>query len=73
MPPLFPCFRYELNADFSRASLERDGSYVLRSNATQADAATMWSMYMQLTWIEAAFKSMKSDLAIRPETLRGKP
>ena len=59
-------FHYELNAKFSRASLERDGSYVLRSNATQADAATMWSMYMQLTWIEAAFKSMKSDLAIRP-------
>jgi len=59
-------FHYELNANFSRASQERDGSYILRSNATQADAATMWSMYMQLTWIEAAFKTMKSDLAIRP-------
>ena len=23
-------------------------------------------MYMQLVWVEAAFKSMKSDLAIRP-------
>jgi DDE family transposase len=59
-------FHYQLNAAFSRDSLDRDGSYVLRSNAAQSDATTMWSMYMQLTFIEAAFKSMKSDLAIRP-------
>jgi len=59
-------FHYQLNADFSRESLERDGSYVLRSNATQSDATTTWSMYVQLTFIEAAFKSLKSDLAIRP-------
>jgi hypothetical protein len=59
-------FHYELNAEFSGESLERDGSYILRSNAIQSDATTMWSMYMQLVWIEAAFKSMKSDLAIRP-------
>jgi hypothetical protein len=59
-------FHYELNAEFSGASLERDGSYILRSNAIQSDATTMWSMYMQLVFIEAAFKSMKSDLAIRP-------
>jgi hypothetical protein len=59
-------FHYELNAEFSRESLERDGSYILRSNATQEDAANVWSMYMQLVHIESAFKSMKSDLAIRP-------
>ena len=45
---------------------DRDGSYILRSNVTQADAPTLWSMYMQLVWVEAAFKSLKSDLAIRP-------
>ena len=55
-----------MNAEFYREALERDGSYILRSNAIQADATTMWSMYMQLVWIESAFKSMKSDLAIRP-------
>jgi len=59
-------FHYELNADFSRQSLGRDGSYILRSNAIQSDATIMWSMYMQLVWIESAFKSMKSDLAVRP-------
>jgi transposase len=59
-------FRYELNAEAYQEALERDGSYILRSNVTQADATTMWSMYMQLVWIESAFKSMKSDLAVRP-------
>jgi transposase len=59
-------FHYELNLDTYREAMERDGSYILRSNVTQADATTMWSMYMQLVWVESAFKSMKSDLAIRP-------
>jgi transposase len=66
-------FHYELNAEFTGQSLERDGSYILRSNAIQSDAATMWSMYMQLVFIEAAFKSMKSDLAIRPIFHRVQP
>lgn len=44
---------------------------VISSSAKQADpakpdAAAIWSMYMQLVQIESAFKSMKSDLAIRP-------
>jgi hypothetical protein len=59
-------FYYTLNDDAHHEAMERDGSYILRSNANQADATTMWSMYMQLVWIESAFKSMKSDLAIRP-------
>lgn len=59
-------FHYELDAEAYQEALDRDGSYILRSNLTQADAATMWSMYMQLVWIESAFKSMKSDLAVRP-------
>ena len=49
-----------------REALEQDGSYILRSNAIQEDASSMWSMYMQLVRIESAFKSLKSDLAIRP-------
>jgi transposase len=59
-------FHYKLNGDAYQEALDRDGSYILRSNAIHEDAATMWSMYMQLAWIESAFKSMKSDLAIRP-------
>ncbi len=59
-------FHYELDAEAHGQALEQDGSYTLRSNATTSDATTMWSMYMQLVQIESAFKSMKSDLAIRP-------
>jgi transposase len=64
--PTVKNFRYELNNDAYKEALDRDGSYVLRSNAIHEDATTMWAMYMQLVWIESAFKSMKSDLAIRP-------
>lgn len=59
-------FRYELDAEAHREAMDKDGSYILRSNVKQSDATTMWSMYMQLVWIEQAFKSMKSDLAVRP-------
>ncbi len=59
-------FHYELDSEAYREALDRDGSYILRSNAIHEDATTMWSMYMQLVQIESAFKSMKSDLAIRP-------
>ncbi len=59
-------FHYELDAAAHRQAMEQDGSYILRSNATTSDATTMWSMYMQLVQIESAFKSMKSDLAVRP-------
>jgi transposase len=64
--PTVENFHYELNADPYHEALDHDGSYILRSNATASDATTVWSMYMQLVWIEAAFKTMKSDLAIRP-------
>jgi len=59
-------FHYDLDRQVYQQALDRDGSYILRSNAIGEDAATMWSMYMQLVHIESAFKSMKSDLAIRP-------
>jgi transposase len=59
-------FRYQLNNQAYQLALDRDGSYILRSNAMHEDATAMWSMYMQLVLIESAFKSMKSDLAIRP-------
>jgi hypothetical protein len=59
-------FRYELDAEAHREALDRDGSYILRSNVNQSDATTMWSMYMRLVEIESAFKSLKGDLAVRP-------
>jgi transposase len=45
---------------------QRDGHYLLRSNLTAEDPAVLWTRYIQLTQIEAAFRSLKSDLGLRP-------
>lgn len=44
----------------------RDGHYLLRSNLTSGDPAVLWTRYVQLTQIEAVFRSLKSELGIRP-------
>src|SRR6266851_4856278 len=44
----------------------RDGHYLLRSNLTGEDPAVLWTRYVQLTQIESVFRSLKSELGIRP-------
>src|SRR6266851_4896029 len=44
----------------------RDGHYLLRSNLTAGDPSVLWTRYVQLTQIESVFKSLKSELCIRP-------
>ncbi len=44
----------------------REGAYLLRTNLTADSAAALWKKYMQLTEVEAAFRTLKSELAIRP-------
>ena len=44
----------------------REGTYLLRTNLTVDGAADLWKKYMQLTEVEAAFRTLKSELAIRP-------
>jgi Transposase DDE domain len=44
----------------------RDGHYLLRSNLVGEDPAVLWERYIQLTQIEAAFKTLKSELGLRP-------
>lgn len=44
----------------------REGAYLLRTNLTADSAADLWTKYMQLTEVEAAFRTLKSELAIRP-------
>jgi len=38
----------------------------LRTNLEGSDPAQLWSQYIQLTEVEAVFRALKSDLAIRP-------
>jgi transposase len=44
----------------------REGRYLLRTNLTNQDPATLWELYMRLVQVEEAFKVLKGDLAVRP-------
>ena len=59
-------FTFATNKNRLRQAEQRDGHYLLRSNLTGEDPAALWERYVQLTQIEAAFKSMKSELGLRP-------
>lgn len=60
------CFKYEFNRAAYRKMLLRDGTYLLRTNLAETDPDIIWQRYILLTQVEAAFKSLKSDLAVRP-------
>lgn len=45
---------------------KREGAYLLRTNLRLGSPQQLWSMYMQLTEAEAAFRALKSELSIRP-------
>ena len=59
-------FTFALRRDRLRQARRREGRYLLRSNMTGEDPATLWKYDMRLTEIEHAFKELKHDLAIRP-------
>ena len=42
------------------------GVYCLRTNVTDWDAQRLWSTYVLLTDLEAVFRSLKSELGLRP-------
>ena len=44
----------------------REGAYLLRTNLEGQTAEELWTKYIQLTEAEAAFRALKSELAIRP-------
>jgi len=59
-------FSFSLNKNKLRVTRRREGCYLLRSNLTNEDPATLWKHYIQLTEVEQAFKELKGDLSIRP-------
>ena len=48
------------------SKLTHPGVYCLRSNQTDWEAETMWRSYIMLTDLEAVFRSLKSELGLRP-------
>ena len=59
-------FTYQLDHNKLRQVRRREGRYLLRTNLTASDPAKLWQFYLQLVEVEAAFKTLKGDLAIRP-------
>ena len=59
-------FSFQVDKVKLRAAQQRDGHYLLRSNLTSEDPAVLWTRYIQLTQIESVFRSLKSELGIRP-------
>ena len=59
-------FTFAVDKEKLRKAELRDGHYLLRSNLAGEDPAVLWDRYVQLTQVEAAFKTMKSELGLRP-------
>lgn len=58
---------FSLRKDKLRQARKREGRYLLRTNITGGKTAgELWQLYIQLTEVEAAFKNLKDDLALRP-------
>jgi len=53
----------QAKADFLQHS---EGAYLLRTNLKDHPEQDLWTMYMQLNDAEAAFRTLKQDLSIRP-------
>jgi hypothetical protein len=59
-------FTYALNREKLCNVRRREGRYLLRTNLSGQDPAQLWQFYIQLVEVEAAFKTMKDDLNLRP-------
>jgi hypothetical protein len=59
-------FSFALNRQKLRQARRREGRYLLRTNLCGREPAELWQFYIQLVEIEAAFKNLKDDLALRP-------
>jgi transposase len=57
---------WQRNRRWSEWAALSEGCYLLRTNAPQTDAATLWKRYIQLTDAEWAFRITKDELWIRP-------
>jgi transposase len=54
------------NARWNEWTALSEGCYLLRTNLTDTDPATLWKRYIQLTEAEWAFRISKDELEIRP-------
>jgi len=57
---------YQLDRNQLRAVRGREGRYLLRTNLAADDPELIWRCYMQLCFVEEAFRTLKGDLGLRP-------
>lgn len=58
--------QWSIREEWSDWASLSEGTYLLRTNMNEKSPEKLWKMYIQLTDAEAAFRTIKSDLAIRP-------
>jgi transposase len=60
----------QLSWDWDRAAfqaaVQAEGAYLLRAHWTKKDPGRLWQAYVQLTEVEAAFRTFKSEVKVRP-------
>lgn len=49
-----------------RTVRQREGRYLLRTNRSADNPELLWRCYMQLVFVEEAFRTLKGDLGLRP-------
>ena len=57
---------FRLDRDKLRRVRRREGRYLLRTNLSADDPELLWRCYMQLVFVEEAFRTLKGDLGLRP-------
>lgn len=57
---------YQLHRDTRCAVRGREGRYLFRTNLTANDPELIWRCYMQLCFVEEAFRTLKGELGLRP-------
>lgn len=59
-------FRFRIDKKKLKTTRQHEGQYLLRSNLTGENPATLWRNYINLVRIEESFRTLKSDLGLRP-------
>jgi transposase len=59
-------FSWTKDEDKAQYLRHTEGAYLLRTNLDGHAESELWTMYMQLNDAEAAFRTLKQDLSIRP-------
>jgi transposase len=59
-------FDWDWEREKFQKSTRAEGAYLLRAHWTERNPATLWQTYVQLTEAEAAFRTLKSEVKVRP-------